>query len=504
MPFNSFLSWIVKKRIHQIELFVKYPHDVQQETFLKLIQSARNTDWGKQYGYADITNYETFKSRVPIQHYDDIKPFVDRMIKGEQNLLWPTEVNWFAKSSGTTNDRSKFIPVSREALEDCHYKGGKDLIAIYYHNNPKAKLHSGKSLVVGGSSTVNEFREDSYAGDLSAIIIKNLPLWVDFKRIPDNNIALLDNWEIKIDRMAQSTMNEDVTNITGVPSWTLVLLKHILELKDKKDIREVWPNLALFMHGGVSFKPYESQYRALIGGEDMNYYQSYNASEGYFGIQDRNLAEDMLLMLDYGIYYEFMPLSELGKEFPKTLALHEVEIDTSYALVISTNGGLWRYAIGDTIKFTSLSPFRFEVSGRTKHFINAFGEELMIDNAEEALRRACAETDAMITDYTAGPIYMNEKNSGAHEWLIEFCKEPADLDKFIDVLDNSLKLLNTDYEAKRTNNLSISRPVVKKMPENTFYNWLKERNKLGGQNKIPRLSNHREYIEQILEQVLVK
>jgi hypothetical protein len=503
MPFNSFLSWLIKKRIHQIELFVKYPHDVQRETFLKLLHTARNTEWGKKFGYSEINDYETYKNRVPIQHYEDVKPYVDQLIQGSNNLLWPTDINWFAKSSGTTSDRSKFIPVSREALEDCHYKGGKDLLALYYHNNPKSKLYAGKSLVVGGSSAVNEFREDSYSGDLSAIIIKNLPLWVEFRRVPEKTIALLDNWEEKIDRMARSTMNEDVTNIAGVPSWTLVLLKHILELKGKKDIREVWPNLELFMHGGVSFKPYESQYKSIISGANMNYYQSYNASEGYFGIQDRNGADDLLLMLDYGIFYEFIPMSDWDKENPATIGLHEVELDTNYALVISTNGGLWRYQIGDTIKFTNLSPFRFVVSGRTKHFINAFGEELVIDNAEEALRRACRDTDAMITEYTAAPVYMSNTGSGGHEWLIEFCKEPASLEQFIDMLDHNLKLLNSDYEAKRTNNLSIGRPVIKPVPEGTFYNWLKEKNKLGGQNKVPRLSNDRTYLNQILEQLLV-
>lgn len=504
MPFNSFLTWLVKKRIHQIELFVKYPHDVQQETFLRLIQNAKNTEWGKKYGYADISDYETYKNRVPIQHYSDFKPFVDKLLVGEKNLLWPSEINWFAKSSGTTSSRSKLIPVSREALEDCHYKGGKDLLALYYHNNPKSKLHAGKALFIGGSSAVNEFREDSYLGDLSAIIIKNLPIWVEFKRVPDRNIALHDNWEEKIERMAQSTRKEDVTNIAGVPSWTLILLKHILELEGKSDIREVWPNLQLFMHGGVSFKPYENQYKSIISGDDMHYYQSYNASEGYFGLQDRNGAEDLLLMLDYGIYYEFVPMSEWDNENPKTLGLHQVELDTNYALVISTNGGLWRYMIGDTIKFTSLAPYRIIVSGRTKHYINAFGEELIIDNADEAIRRTCLETGAMIREYTAAPIFMSDEQKGGHEWLIEFEKMPDSLDKFIDLLDQNLKSLNTDYEAKRSSSLSMSKPMVRTAPPGTFYNWLKANNKLGGQNKIPRLSNDRIYLEQLLEQLLVK
>lgn len=501
MALNSIVSWLIKKRIHQIELFLKYPHDVQGELFTQLISTAQNTEWGREYGYSDIRSPEQFKRRVPVQHYEGMRHYVDRMMKGEQNLLWPTEIKWFAKSSGTTSSRSKYIPVSREALEDCHYKGGKDLVALYYHNNPDAALYNGKSLAMGGSSSVNVFRDDSYTGDLSAIILKNLPLWVEFKRIPSKEVALLDDYEEKIERMAQETRKENVTNISGVPSWTLVLLKRILELEGKSDIREVWPNLELFMHGGVSFKPYEPQFRALISGK-MQYYQSYNASEGYFGIQDQNDADDMLLMLDYGIYYEFMPLDELGKDFPKTLSLDEVECDTNYALLISTNGGLWRYMIGDTIKLTNLNPYRIAVSGRTKHFINAFGEELIIENAEEGLKAACAATGASVMDYTAGPIYMSDNAPSGHEWLVEFEREPDNLEHFIDALDEKLRAINSDYDAKRTNDMTIARPVLRPMPKGAFYDWLKRKNKLGGQHKIPRLSNDRSYLDEILEQVL--
>lgn len=501
MALNSIVSWLMKKRIHQIELFLKYPHEVQQETFEYLIQSARNTWWGKKYGYADISSVEEFKQRVPVQTYESLQPFIERLMRGEQNLLWHSEIKWFAKSSGTTSSRSKYIPVSREALDDCHYKGGKDLVACYYHNNPDAAPYSGKTLSMGGSSTINEFRSDSYTGDLSAIILKNLPIWAELKRIPDKTTALLGNWEEKIARMAETTRKEDVSTLIGVPSWTLVLLKRILELEGKKDIREVWPNLELFMHGGVSFKPYENQYRSIISG-DMHYYESYNASEGYFGIQDLNNANDILLTLDYGIFYEFMPLSELGKEFPKTLSLHEVEPNTNYALIISTNAGLWRYQIGDTVKFTSTSPYRITVSGRTKHFINAFGEELIIENAEDALRKACAATGATITDYTAGPIYMSNNKASGHEWLIEFATSPNNLETFTDLLDEALREVNSDYDAKRSSDLSMARPIIHAVAENTFYNWLKRKNKLGGQHKIPRLSNNREYLDDILEQVL--
>ncbi len=501
MSLNSIVSWLMKKRIHQIELFLKYPHEVQQETFDHLIHTARNTTWGKKYSYADIKSVEAFKQRVPVQSYESLHPYIERLMRGEQNLLWPTEVKWFAKSSGTTSARSKYIPVSREALDDCHYKGGKDLVACYYHNNPDAAPYSGKTLSMGGSSTVNEFRSDSYTGDLSAIILKNLPIWAELKRIPNKSTALLENWEEKITHMAETTRKQDVSTIIGVPSWTLVLLKRILEIEGKNDIREVWPHLELFMHGGVSFKPYESQYRSIISG-NIHYYESYNASEGYFGIQDKNDGDDLLLTLDYGIYYEFMPLEELGKEFPRTLSLDQVKPGVNYAIIISTNAGLWRYMIGDTVKFTSVSPYRITVSGRTKHFINAFGEELIIENAECALLQACKATGASITDYTAGPIYMSNNQASGHEWLIEFSIAPDNIEKFTDVLDNVLRDVNSDYDAKRFNDLTIARPCIHPVAANTFYNWLKSKGKLGGQHKIPRLSNNREYIDDILEQVL--
>lgn len=501
MALNSIVSWLLKKRIHQVELFLKYPHEVQQETFQNLIHLARHTEWGKKYGYADIQDVETFKSRVPLQTYESLSPWIDRLMRGEQNLLWPTEINWFAKSSGTTGARSKFIPVSREALDDCHYKGGKDLAAFYYHNTPNAAPYSGKTLSMGGSSNLNEFRSDSYHGDLSAIILKNLPIWAELKRVPDRTTALLEDWETKIERIAQLTRKEDVSTIIGVPSWTLVLLKRILEIENKESIHDVWPNLEFFMHGGVSFKPYQSQYEA-ISSKRIYYYQSYNASEGYFGIQDRNDGEDMLLTLDYGIFYEFIPMEELGKEFPKTLSLDQVTTDTNYALVISTNAGLWRYMIGDTIKFTSTSPYRIVVSGRTKHFINAFGEEVIIENAQNGLKRACDATGARIIDYTAGPIYISDEHKGGHEWLIEFDTPPDSLEKFITELDEGLKAVNSDYAAKRSYDLTMLAPVVRPMPRNTFYAWLKSKDKLGGQHKIPRLSNDRTYLDEILEQVL--
>jgi len=499
MPINSIVSWLIKKRLHQMELFIKYPHEVQKEIFEHLIHCGRYTEWGKKHNYKSITNHSDFKKSVPVQDYDSLKPYFDRMIAGEQNVLWHTEINWFAKSSGTTSNRSKFIPVSREALEDCHYKGGKDLLGIYFGFKKKTKMYTGKTLIVGGSHELNSLNGDqhSYSADLSAIIINNLPKWVEMRRTPGIDIALMNNWEEKIEKMAESTMKENVVNISGVPSWTLVLLKRILEMSGKDSIHEVWPNLELYMHGGVSFVPYKEQFKELIGHEDMTYLETYNASEGFFGLQDRKGADDMLLMLDYGIFYEFIPVEELDNEHAEALPLIEVEIGKNYAMLISTNAGLWRYMIGDTVRFTSTLPYRFQISGRTKHFINTFGEELIIENAENALRIACERTGAFINDYTAGPIYMAE-GAGAHEWLIEFDKAPENLTAFVEILDTALKSLNTDYEAKRTSNLILKPPVVRKLPQGTFYSWLQAKGKAGGQHKVPRLSNHRKFIDEVL------
>ncbi len=498
MALNAVLSWFIKKRIHQIDLFRKYPIEVQQEVLHNLIYKGQDTIWGRQHNFASIRSYEDFKKAMPIQDYEDVKPYVDRLIHGEQNLLWPTDVKWFAKSSGTTSDKSKFIPVSKEALEDCHYRGGKDLLSIYYNYNQTANLYDGKSLVVGGSSQVNQLSEDSYFGDLSAIIVKNLPFWVEYRRTPDISVALMGVWEEKIDKMAELTAKENVTNIAGVPSWTLVLLKKILEQTGANDISEIWPNLQLIMHGGVSFEPYREQFNRLIPSPKVSYLESYNASEGFFGIQDIIGQPDMLLMLDYGIFFEFLPIDELESENKNPVALEDVEVGINYALIISTNAGLWRYMLGDTVTFTETYPFRFTITGRTKSFINVFGEELMVANSDKALAIACERTRSMITDYTAGPIFMTETHQGGHEWLIEFEHAPENMHAFAVELDNALKSVNSDYEAKRVGDLNLNFPVVHAMPKGTFYSWLKSKNKLGGQHKIPRLSNSRQYLEEIM------
>ncbi|MFZ6052939.1 GH3 auxin-responsive promoter family protein [Halocola ammonii] len=498
MALNSVFSWFIKKRIHQIELFKKYPHEVQSELFHRMLHIARETEFGREHNFQSIRSFSDYQKAVPIRRYEDYEKYISKLRKGEQNVLWPTRLKWFAKSSGTTNHRSKFLPVSKEALEDCHYKGGKDLLAMYYDSYPEADVYGGKSLVLGGSSKINTFSKDSYSGDLSAIIIKNLPFWVELKRVPNREVALMDNWEEKIEVMARATMDEDVRMIAGVPSWSLVLMKRIMELKGASNMLEVWPNLELFMHGGVSFSPYRQQYERLIPSGKMHYLQNYNASEGFFGIQDRLVADDMLLMLDYGIFYEFLPMEELEKENPQALSLEEVEIGKNYALVISTNAGLWRYLIGDTVRFSSTDPYRIQVTGRTKHFINAFGEELIIENAESGLEVACEATGAVIKEFTAGPIYMDNNSTGGHEWLIEFEKEPNSMEVFRDTLDDKLKELNTDYEAKRSSDLTLRPPLVKAVPNGTFYDWLKRKNKLGGQHKVPRLANNRQYLDDVL------
>ena len=496
---NSIFTWIMKKRMHQIDLFIKYPYDVQEEWFQSLISTARYTDWGKEYGYSSIDNQQQFKERVPLQNYDTLKPYIERMMKGEQNVLWPSEIKWFAKSSGTTSDRSKFIPVSEESLEECHFKGGKDLLSMYCDNRPNAKIFTGKCLVLGGSHQINQLNTDSSFGDLSAVLIKNLPFWAEFYRTPDMSIALMDNFEEKVEKMARATIDVNVTNISGVPTWNIVLAKRVLEITGKDNLLEVWPNLELYFHGAVNFKPYREQFKKLIPSDDMYYLETYNASEGFFGIQDQPNSEEMLLMLDYGIYYEFLPMEDFGKENPKTLGLDEVQLNKNYAIIISTNAGLWRYMIGDTVKFTSLSPFRIQISGRTKHFINAFGEEVIIDNAEKALEKACHDTHAIIRDYTAGPIYFKGNEAGGHEWIIEFEQKPDHIERFTDSMDQTLREINSDYDAKRYKNMALRRPLVHVAPEGTFYNWMKSRGKLGGQNKVPRLANDRAYVEDILK-----
>ena len=494
---NSIASWFLKKRFHQIELFLKYPNEVQQELLFSLLDIAKDTEVGKQHEFASIKNYATFAQRVPITTYEDFQDKIERSRQGENNIFWPKPIKWFAKSSGTTNAKSKFIPVSTDSLEDCHYAASKDLLCMYLNNNEDSQLFTGKSLRLGGSKEL--YKENGTVfGDLSAILIDNMPFWAEFSSTPSSKVSLMSDWETKMAAVVNETINENVTSLAGVPSWMLVLLNNVLDKTDKTSLFDVWPNLEVYFHGGVSFNPYIEQYRNILPKKDFKYYETYNASEGFFAIQDQNYSGDLLLMLDYGIFYEFIPMDNYGTLDQKVIPLSGVELNKNYAVVITTNAGLWRYKIGDTVRFVSISPYRIKVSGRTKHHINVFGEELIIENAEDALKKVCKKTKSEIVDYTAAPIFMDGKEKGAHEWLIEFKTPPKDIDYFNELFDNALKSLNSDYEAKRYNNMTLNKPKIHVARTQLFYDWLKQNNKLGGQHKVPRLSNTRQYIEELL------
>ncbi len=499
MPFpiiNSIASWVLKQRIHQIELFLKYPHEIQEELMMNLIRSAEETVMGHKYDFASIKSYQTFSERIPVSTYEDLEPMIELTRKGAQNVFWNTPIKWFAKSSGTTNAKSKFIPVSNEALEDCHYKGSKDLLCMYLNNNENSEMFLGKSLRLGGSSQIYE-KNNSYFGDLSAILIENMPIWAEFSSTPSSKISLMSEWESKLAAIINETKIENVTSFAGVPSWMLVLLHRIMTETGKDNLFELWPNLEVYFHGGVSFEPYREQYKKILPKTDFKYYEIYNASEGFFAIQDLNYSNDLLLMLDYGIFYEFIPMETFGTPEQKVIRLADVELFKNYAVVITTNAGLWRYLIGDTIRFTSLDPYRIRVSGRTKHHINVFGEELMVENTDRALAKTCATLDCEIKDYTVAPIFMKDKEKGAHEWMIEFKKQPSDMALFQKALDENLQEVNSDYEAKRYNNMTLNQLKVNIARENLFYDWLAANDNLGGQHKIPRLSNRRDYLEQL-------
>ncbi len=494
---NSIASWFLKKRFHQMELFLKYPIDVQNELLQTLIDTAKHTAFGKQYGFDSIKDYKTFAERVPIHSYEDYESMIQRSRNGEHNIFWPTPIKWFAKSSGTTNAKSKFIPVSQQSLEYCHYAAGKDLLCMYLNNNENSKLFQGKSLRLGGSKELYKENGTSF-GDLSAILIDNMPFWAEFSSTPSSEISLMSDWEVKMQAIANETIRENVTSLAGVPSWMLVLLNQVLATTGKEHLFEIWNNLEVYFHGGVSFDPYIDQYKAILPRDSFKFYEIYNASEGFFAIQDRNDATELLLMLDYGIFYEFIPMDTYGTKEERIISLNEVEVGKNYAIIITTNAGLWRYKIGDTVRFTSIDPYRIKVSGRTKHHINVFGEELIIENAESALKKATRETNSEIKDYTAAPIFMKGKEKGAHEWMIEFKTPPKDLNLFSKILDLSLQEVNSDYEAKRFNNTTLNPLTIHQARENLFYDWLKQQNKLGGQHKIPRLSNTRTFMDELL------
>lgn len=491
------ISHLARLRLWGVENWITYPILAQRNVLQHLVTQAQYTEFGRKYRFSRLFTVKDFKNRIPIHEYDDLKPYIKRMMEGEQNILWNTPINWFAKSSGTTSDKSKFIPISDESLKDNHFKGSKDVLTNYYKNFPDSDLLTGKSLVVGGSHQVHSLDEDIQYGDLSAVLMQNTPFWGHWIRTPELRIALLDEWESKIEQLANNTVNENVTSLAGVPTWTIILIKRILQISGKKTLKEVWPNLELYMHGGVSFTPYREQINKLIG-VPINYLEMYNASEGFFAAQNMPSDEGLLLYTDHGIFYEFLPVDEYGKPGAKTIGLKEVVLNKNYALVITTNGGLWRYLVGDTIQFTSLKPFKIKVTGRLKHYMNAFGEEVIVDNADKAIAIASAKTNAIVKDYTAAPVFFTEQNNGAHQWLIEFETPPADLNLFTFELDAALKSLNSDYEAKRYKNIALREPLVLSLQKDTFNKWLKSKGKLGGQHKVPRLNNERKMIEEIL------
>ncbi|WP_375585152.1 GH3 auxin-responsive promoter family protein [Cyclobacterium xiamenense] len=498
---NTFMTWIFKNRIGQIEKFKNNPLEIQHEILFKLIYTARDTGFGKKHHFRQISSYNDFNRWVPIHDYEAMMPYIEQTMKGEQNVIWPTPIHWFSKSSGTTSSRSKFIPVSPESLEECHFKGGKDMLSLYVTNYPNTKLFTGKSLTIGGSLQTNplDYNKSSSYGDISAVIMRNLPKWAQLARTPSLEVALMSEWEEKIEKMAEQTIDENVTSLTGVPTWTLVLIKKVLEKTGRTNIIEIWPNLEVFFHGAVAFGPYRNLFQQLVPSDDMHYMETYNASEGFFGIQDQTDSDELLLMLDYGVFYEFIPMEDLEAEHPTVIPLDAVKTGKNYAMLITTNAGLWRYKIGDTVKFTSTRPYRFKISGRTKHFINAFGEELIVENAEKAIENTCKITGASISNFTAAPVYVGDnQQQGTHEWIIEFVHFPKDREAFVRILDEELRAANSDYDAKRYRDMVLKLPIVHLVEEGLFEKWLKSKGKLGGQNKVPRLSNNRDYLDEIV------
>ncbi|MFN0200801.1 MAG: GH3 auxin-responsive promoter family protein [Bacteroidia bacterium] len=500
---NWFASWNLKRRMAQIERYMTHPQEIQTEHLLQMVRAAAQTEWGKMHRYDQIETVADFQRQVPLSYYEDLYPYIERMRQGEADVLWYDSVQWFAKSSGTTNDKSKYIPITEASLHECHYKAGKDLLAVYFHHHPESQLFSGKILSVGGSHEMSSETAQIRCGDLSAILLENLPIFYELTRTPSKKVALMSDWESKLEAMCNEVMEENVTAIVGVPTWTMLLIQRMMAKKGitDHDLTKIWPNLEAFFHGGVNFAPYRQAFQSWVK-HPMAFINIYNASEGFFAIQFEPESDDMLLMLDYGIFYEFIPMETFDLPSPPVLTLNEVEIGKNYAIIITTNGGLWRYIIGDTVTFTSLKPYKLKITGRTKHFINAFGEELMVENAEQAIRAACEATNATITDYTAAPYFANNAQGGGHEWLIEFERKPSDMQHFTYILDDTLKKLNSDYEAKRQHSIALSLPIVHSLPKGVFYEWMRQRGKLGGQNKVPRLANSRVYVDAILSMVL--
>ena len=499
MSLTRIISKVFEPRQRELDRYFNEAPALQQQVLTQLMKAAKDTEYGRKHLFGETNYYEDFIKRTPLNTYEELKGDIDRMRHGERDILWPGRVKWYAKSSGTTNDKSKFIPVSEEGLKNLHYQGGKDAVALYLRNNPKSRLFDGKALILGGSHAPNYNLPGSLVGDLSAILIENINPLANLVRVPKKKTALISDFEVKRERIAQETLHKNITNLSGVPSWMLSVLTRVMELSGKQYLQEVWPNIEVFFHGGVAFTPYRKQYQQLITSPDMHYMETYNASEGFFGLQNDPNDPAMMLLVDYGVFYEFIPMDEFGKDNPTILPLWGVETGKNYAMVISTSCGLWRYVLGDTVCFSSTNPYKFTITGRTKHFINAFGEELIVDNAERGLAFACAQTGAVVSEYTAAPVFMDDQAKCRHQWLIEFAQEPDDLDTFARLLDQCLQELNSDYEAKRYKNITLQHLEIIKAKKGLFNEWLKMKGKLGGQHKVPRLSNSREHIELLLK-----
>lgn len=495
---NNLFGWYFRARYRLIDRFIKFPIQVQNEVLNNMLSLNKHTEWGRKYDFSTIRTAEDFSKRIPLQDYETLKPYIKRMMNGEKDVLWSGQVKWFSKSSGTTSDKSKFIPVTTQNLKACHLRGSADTLTLIYHNKPDSNVFAGKNLVMGGSLSSYSEYPDTKIGDVSAIMLYNMPLYARGFYSPSLEIGLMSEWEEKIEKMAQKTIHENIVMLGGVPTWTIVLFRRILEITGKSNILEVWPEFKTYIHGGVSFTPYREQFKTFLPSEEINYIEIYNASEGYFAIQDDPAVDDMLLMLDNGIYYEFLPMDQWDAPRPVAIPLQEVEVGKNYALIITTNSGLWRYMPGDTVMFTSVFPFKIKVTGRTKQFVNAFGEEVIVSNTDKALAMTCPEFDAIVSEYTVAPVYFQNSGKAGHEWLIEFEKPPIDHDAFRLALDKNLQSINSDYEAKRYKDMALVALSLKEIPKGTFHRWMKKRGKLGGQNKVPRLANHRQYIEDIL------
>lgn len=498
---NNLALGIFKRRLKSIETFKSQPTETQNSVFKNLILIGKSTQYFKQFSKVEIQSVGDFRKAIPITDYPGLQHYIERMRKGEENVLWKGKVKWYAKSSGTTAGRSKFIPVSDECLQKCHYQGTKDVSLLYLRTHGESKLLTGKALTLGGSHQTDETSETAKYGDLSAVMIQNSPFYAELVREPNKTIALIPNFEEKVEAICRQTASKNIVSFAGVPSWNLVLMKRILEYTGKSHLLELWPNLEVFFHGGVSFTPYKEQYKKIIPSDKMHYMETYNASEGFFAIQDDPSDSAMLLLLDNGIFYEFLELSKLNDSNPQTCTIEEVKTGINYAILISTNAGLWRYLIGDTVTFTSLYPHKIKITGRTSYYINVFGEELIASNAEAALDKACQISGASVSEYTVAPIFMDETAKGAHEWLIEFEDEPKDFEYFAKQLDDAIREINSDYDAKRSNNTTLRQLKLTVLPKGSFYKWMESRGKLGGQNKVPRLYNTRIYAEELLMMV---